>query len=64
MIDGDGSSRRTMKSMQNQKVAKTKGETNNFEGRPIATCKIVKKKQDLTRLKASYVKSSQAFAEI
>ena len=31
MIDGDGSSRWTMKSMQNEKVAKTSGGSKNFE---------------------------------
>ncbi len=44
MIDGDGSSRRTMKSMQNENVAKTSGESKNFEGRMIAKSEIVKKR--------------------
>ena len=43
MIDGDGSSRRTMKSMQNENVAKTSGESKNFEGRMIAKSGTVKK---------------------
>ena len=43
MIDGDGSSRRTMKSMQNENVAKTSGESKIFEGRMIAKSEIVKK---------------------
>ena len=45
MIDGDGSPRWTMKSMQNENVAKTSGENKNFEGRMIAKSEIVKKKQ-------------------
>ena len=45
MIDGDGSSRRTMKSMQNENVAKTSGESKNFEGRMIAKSESVKKTQ-------------------
>ena len=44
MIDGDGSSRRTMKSMQNENVAKTSGESKNFEGHMIAKSEIVKKR--------------------
>ena len=43
MIDGDGSSLGTMKSMQNEKVAKTSGESNNFEGRMVAKSEIIKK---------------------
>ena len=43
MIDGDGSWRWTMKSMQNQKVAKTNGESNIFEGRMVARSEIIKK---------------------
>ena len=43
MIDGDGSWRWTMKSMRNQKVAKTNGETKNFEGRMSTKSEIVKK---------------------
>ena len=41
MIDGDGSSRGTIKSMQNENVAKTSGESKNFEGRMIAQSEIV-----------------------
>ena len=44
MIDGDGSSRRTMKSMQNEKVAKTSGESKNFQSRMIAKSEIIKKR--------------------
>ena len=43
MIDGDGSSRRTIKSMQNENVVKTSGENKNFEGRMIAKSEIVEK---------------------
>ena len=43
MIGGDGSSRWTMKSMRNEKVAKTSGESKNFEGRMIAKSEIIKK---------------------
>ena len=43
MIDGDGSWRWTMKSMQNEKVAKTSGENKNFEGRMCTKNEIVKK---------------------
>ena len=43
MIDADGSSRWTMKSMQNEKVAKTSGESKNFEGRMVAKSEILKK---------------------
>ena len=32
-----------MKSMQNQKVAKTSGESKNFEGRMVAKSEIIKK---------------------
>ena len=32
-----------MKSMQNEKVAKTNGESNNFEGRMAAKSEIIKK---------------------
>ena len=42
MIDGDGASRWTMKSMQNENVAKTNGENKNFEGRTVAQIKIIK----------------------
>ena len=42
MIDGDGSPRGTIKSMQNENVAKTSGENNNFEGHMIAKSEIVK----------------------
>ena len=42
MIDGDGSSRWTMKSMQNEKVAKTNGESKNFEGHMFAKNEIIK----------------------
>ena len=47
MIDGDGSSRRTMKSMQNENVAKTSGESNNFEGHMITKSEIVKKTNEI-----------------
>ena len=43
MIDGDGSSRWTMTSMQNEKVAKTSGESKNFEGRMATKSEIIKK---------------------
>ena len=43
MIHGDGSWGWTMKSMQNEKVAKTSGENKNFEGRMFAKSEIVKK---------------------
>ena len=43
MIDGDGAWRRTKNSMQNEKVAKTNGETKNFEGRMFAKSEILKK---------------------
>ena len=43
MIDNDGSSRGTIKSMQNENVAKTSGESKNFEGHMIAKSEIVKK---------------------
>ena len=42
MIDGDGTLRWIMKSMQNQKVAKTSGESKNFEGHIVAKSKIIK----------------------
>ena len=42
MIDGDGWSQGTMKSMQNEKVAKTSGETKNFEGRMVAKSEMLK----------------------
>ena len=32
-----------MKSMQNEKVAKTSGESKNFEGRMVAKSEIIKK---------------------
>ena len=41
MIHGDGSWGWTMKSMQNEKVAKTSGESKNFEGRMVAKSKII-----------------------
>ena len=41
MIDGDGSSRGTIKSLENENVAKTSGENKNFEGHMIAKSKIV-----------------------
>ena len=44
MIDGDGSSRRTMKSMQNENVAKTNSENKNFEAHMIAKSEIVNKR--------------------
>ena len=61
MIDGDKSSRRIMKSMQNENVtktnenvaktnenvAKTSGENKNFEGRMIAKSEIVKKTNEI-----------------
>ena len=47
MIDGDGSSRWTMKSMQNQKVAKTSGESKNVEGRTVAKIEIIKNKGNI-----------------
>ena len=40
MIDGDGSWGWTMKSMQNEKIAKTIGETKKFEGRIVAKSEI------------------------
>ena len=43
MIDNDGSSRGTMKSMQNENVAQTNGENKNFKGRMVAKSEIVKK---------------------
>ena len=43
MIDGDRLPRRTMKSMQNEIVAKTNGKSKNFEGRMIAKSEIAKK---------------------
>ena len=43
MIDGDGSSRGTIKSMQNENVVKTSGENKNFEGHMITKSEIVKK---------------------
>ena len=42
MIDGDGSWRRTMKSMQNEKVPEVSGGSKNFEGHKIAKSEIVK----------------------
>ena len=42
VIDGDGSWRWTKNSMQNEKVVKTSGESNNFEGRRVAKSKIIK----------------------
>ena len=48
MIDGDGPPRRTMKSTQNENVAKTSGESKNFEGRMIAKNEIVKKRLKYT----------------
>ena len=43
MIGGHGSSRWTMKSMQNENVVKTNGENKNFKGRMAATSEIIKK---------------------
>ena len=43
MSGGDGSSRWTMKSMQNESVAQTNGENKNFEGRMEAKSEILKK---------------------
>ena len=42
MIDGDGSWRWTMKTMQNKKVAKIVGETKSFEGRMVAKSEMIK----------------------
>ena len=47
MIDNDGSSRRTIKSMQNENVAKTSGENKNSEGHMIAKSEIVKKTMEI-----------------
>ena len=44
MIDGGGSSRGTIKSMQNENVVKTSGEKKNFEGHMITKSEIVKKR--------------------
>ena len=44
MIDGDGSSRWTKNSMQTENIAKTSGESKNFEGRMCAKSEIVKKR--------------------
>ena len=42
MIDDDGSSQGSIKSRQNENVAKTIGESKNFEGHMIAKNEIVK----------------------
>ena len=36
-----------MKSMQNEKVAKTSGESKNFEGRMVAKREIIKKSMEI-----------------
>ena len=48
MIDGNGSSRWTMKSLQNLIVFKTNGENKNFEGRMVAKSEITKKQLKYT----------------
>ena len=49
MIDGDGSSQWTMKSMQNEKGAKTNVEIKNFKGRMVTKSEIIEKQWKYVR---------------